>query len=122
MIEYRGILHVRVLVANTARALVFYRDVLGLEVRTDRPDLCFPGAWLTVGAQQLHLLELPNIPIPWRVVRRTAAATGTWPSPWLASRRSGRRLIALLCPIRSAAWAVRRFSRRVVCLLLAFAA
>jgi glyoxylase I family protein len=26
----------------------------------DRPDLAFPGAWLDLGAQQIHLLELPN--------------------------------------------------------------
>jgi glyoxylase I family protein len=26
----------------------------------DRPDLGFPGAWLQLGAQQIHLLELEN--------------------------------------------------------------
>ncbi len=28
--------------------------------QTERPDLGFPGAWLQLGAQQLHLLELDN--------------------------------------------------------------
>jgi glyoxylase I family protein len=28
--------------------------------QTDRPDLGFPGAWLQLGAQQIHLLELEN--------------------------------------------------------------
>jgi len=52
--------HVSVLVANTEQALHFYRDVLGMAVDPSRPDLGYPGAWLTVGAAQIHLLELPN--------------------------------------------------------------
>ncbi|BAZ94465.1 glyoxalase [Thiohalobacter sp. COW1] len=52
--------HVSVIVADTARALEFYRDLLGLPVNPDRPDLGYPGAWLDVGAAQIHLLELPN--------------------------------------------------------------
>lgn len=60
MIDYHGIGHVSVLVADTARALAFYRDILGLTVEPSRPDLGYPGAWLNVGPQQIHLLELPN--------------------------------------------------------------
>jgi glyoxylase I family protein len=56
----RAIHHVSLLVADTARALAFYRDVLGLDVEPSRPDLPFPGAWLNIGGQQIHLLELPN--------------------------------------------------------------
>lgn len=52
--------HVSLIVADTERALGFYRDLLGLEVDPGRPDLSFPGAWLRIGAQQIHLLELPN--------------------------------------------------------------
>lgn len=55
-----GIHHVSLIVADTARALSFYRDLLGLAVDPARPDLGYPGAWLTVGEQQIHLLELPN--------------------------------------------------------------
>ncbi len=54
------ILHASFLVADTERALAFYRDVLGLEVDSERPDLGFPGAWLKVGEASIHLLELPN--------------------------------------------------------------
>jgi glyoxylase I family protein len=54
------IAHVSFLVSDTERALVFYRDVLGLSIDTSRSDLAFPGAWLEVGDQQIHLLELPN--------------------------------------------------------------
>ncbi len=60
MIEYRGIAHASVIVADTARALAFYRDVLGMRVLPERPNLGYPGAWLAVGDQQIHLLELPN--------------------------------------------------------------
>ena len=52
--------HVSVLVADTSRALEFYCGVLGLAVDHARPDLGYPGAWLTVGNQQIHLLQLPN--------------------------------------------------------------
>jgi predicted enzyme related to lactoylglutathione lyase len=32
--------------------------VLGLRVRNDRPDFGFAGAWLDIGGQQVHLLQL----------------------------------------------------------------
>ncbi|MGD8587705.1 MAG: VOC family protein [Chromatiales bacterium] len=52
--------HVSLIVADTTRALGFYRDLLGLEVAANRPDLGYPGAWLELGEAQIHLLELPN--------------------------------------------------------------
>jgi len=52
--------HVSLVVKSTERALAFYHGLLGLEVCQDRPDLGFAGAWLQVGEQQIHLLELPN--------------------------------------------------------------
>lgn len=59
MVEIEAIHHVSLIVADTRRALDFYVGVLGMKV-TERPDLGFPGAWLQVGFQQIHLLELPN--------------------------------------------------------------
>jgi glyoxylase I family protein len=56
---FLGIHHAAVLVSDTARALAFYRDVLGLP-EVSRADLPYPGAWLGAGAQQIHLMELPN--------------------------------------------------------------
>jgi len=55
-----GLHHVSLIVADTRRALVFYRDIMGLKIDHTRPDLAFPGAWLSLGDLQLHLLELPN--------------------------------------------------------------
>jgi glyoxylase I family protein len=60
MTSVRDLHHVSLIVANTTRALEFYQGVLGLEVDQSRPDLAFPGVWLTLGDRQLHLLELPN--------------------------------------------------------------
>jgi len=52
--------HVSLLVRDTAKALEFYCEILGLEKDLNRPDLDFPGAWLNIGEQQIHLLELEN--------------------------------------------------------------
>lgn len=56
--------HVSLIVADTRRALAFYRDLLGLQIDPSRPDLGYPGAWLWLdshsGPTQIHLLQLPN--------------------------------------------------------------
>lgn len=52
--------HASLIVADTDRALDFYCGLLGLERDDSRPDLGYPGAWLNLGRQQIHLLELPN--------------------------------------------------------------
>lgn len=52
--------HCSLIVADTGKALDFYCKILGLVVDKSRPDLGYPGAWLNVGKQQIHLLELPN--------------------------------------------------------------
>ena len=58
--EVHGIDHVSLLVSDADRACRFYAEVLGLSV-LPRPDLGFPGAWLSLGGgQALHLLELPD--------------------------------------------------------------
>ena len=52
--------HVSLIVSDTNRSLAFYSDLLGLVPDGQRPDLGYPGAWLWIGDQQIHLLELPN--------------------------------------------------------------
>ena len=49
--------HVSVNVTDVDAAIQFYTDVLGLTVRSDRPDLRVGGAWLDAGDQQVHLIE-----------------------------------------------------------------
>lgn len=51
--------HASLIVSDTEASLKFYRDVLGMQP-TERPNLPFPGAWLQIGEQQIHLLELDN--------------------------------------------------------------
>ena len=58
MIEIHSINHVSLLVTDTRRSLDFYHGVLGLVIDASRPEMDFPGAWLTVGDGQIHLLEL----------------------------------------------------------------
>jgi glyoxylase I family protein len=54
-----GIHHVSINVDDVAAAVEFYVGRLGLEARSDRPDFGFDGAWLSVGAQQVHLIAAP---------------------------------------------------------------
>lgn len=53
--------HVSINVNDVDAAVRFYVDVLGMELRNDRPAFGFGGAWLDAGAggQQLHLIEAP---------------------------------------------------------------
>ncbi len=52
--------HVSLVVADTQKSIEFYNKVLGIPLSEDRPELGFPGAWLQLGGQQIHLLEVPN--------------------------------------------------------------
>ena len=51
--------HSSLIVRDTKASLKFYCGILGLKL-LDRPDFPYFGAWLDLGLQQLHLLELPN--------------------------------------------------------------
>lgn len=53
--------HVSILVSDLERALRFYEGLLGLQ-QAQRPDLGYPGAWLSLGEQQIHLLQLAGPP------------------------------------------------------------
>jgi len=57
---YESILHASLIIKDTKQSLEFYNEILGITIDTQRPDLGFPGAWLNIGKQQIHLLELPN--------------------------------------------------------------
>ena len=53
--------HVSLNVSDVARALTFYRDLLGM-AELPRPDFPFGGAWLDAGTgRQVHLIEA-NVP------------------------------------------------------------
>ncbi len=49
--------HVSVNVSDPERSIAFYTEVLGGTVRADRPDFGIGGAWIDLGATQVHLIE-----------------------------------------------------------------
>lgn len=55
---FLAIQHASLVVADLQRSLSFYCNTLGMQ-QCSRPTLSFPGAWLQIGAQQLHLLNVP---------------------------------------------------------------
>ncbi|KAK6147683.1 hypothetical protein DH2020_018595 [Rehmannia glutinosa] len=57
-----GVHHVGILCENLERSLHFYQNILGLSINEARPHdkLPYRGAWLWVGAEMIHLMELPN--------------------------------------------------------------
>ncbi|KAL2921840.1 Uncharacterized protein RDABS01_013331, partial [Bienertia sinuspersici] len=57
-----GMHHVGILCKNLERSLDFYQNILGLEINEARlhDKLPYRGAWLWVGSEMIHLMELPN--------------------------------------------------------------
>lgn len=55
--------HVSVNVTDVASATRFYTEFLGGSLRHDRPDFGFGGAWIDLGASQVHLLEAAVPPV-----------------------------------------------------------
>ncbi|TYI06900.1 hypothetical protein ES332_A10G191200v1 [Gossypium tomentosum] len=64
-----GIHHVGILCENLERSLEFYQNILDLEINEARPHdkLPYRGAWLWMGSEMIHLMELPN---PEPLIRR----------------------------------------------------
>lgn len=58
--KIHSLLHSSLVVEDLARARAFYEGVLGLSPSQLRPDMSFDGVWYELGAQQIHLLCLPN--------------------------------------------------------------
>ncbi|XP_010247376.1 PREDICTED: uncharacterized protein LOC104590407, partial [Nelumbo nucifera] len=54
--------HVGLLCENLEQSLEFYQNLLGLKINEARPHdkLPYRGAWLWVGSEMIHLMELPN--------------------------------------------------------------
>ena len=57
--QVRGIHHVSINVHELDPAMRFYVEGLGFR-ELPRPDFGFAGAWLEMGAHQLHLIETPG--------------------------------------------------------------
>ena len=61
-ILFHGVHHVALLCENLERSLEFYCGILNLEINPDRPHekLPYRGAWLWIGPEMIHLMELSN--------------------------------------------------------------
>eukprot|EP00775_Hariotina_reticulata_P011693 gene11696-11837_t len=59
---FHGVHHVALICSNLERSLEFYQGLLGMEINPDRPHnkLPYRGAWLWIGPEMIHLMELPN--------------------------------------------------------------
>jgi len=55
---FSGIHHSSLIVEDLDKSLQFYCDFLGLQKDPQRPEMAYKGAWLNVGSQQIHLLNL----------------------------------------------------------------
>ncbi len=58
--NYIALHHGSLVVQDLPGAVDFYCRILGMQHNTSRPDMVFDGAWLDIGAQQIHLLKLPR--------------------------------------------------------------
>lgn len=54
-----GVHHVALNASDVDKSVAFYTGLLGGTLRDDRPDFGFPGAWMNLGTQQVHLIEAP---------------------------------------------------------------
>jgi len=58
--NFIGLHHGSVIVKDLTASLYFYCHIIGLKENITRPKMSFDGAWLDVGEQQIHLLQLPE--------------------------------------------------------------
>ncbi len=52
--------HASLIVRDLTKSINFYCQIIGLKESSLRPEMSYKGAWLDVGQQQIHLLDLPQ--------------------------------------------------------------
>ena len=60
MIHIKQLMHAGLIVSDLKRSREFYEGLLGLSPNPNRPDFSFEGVWYDIGANQLHLMVVPN--------------------------------------------------------------
>ena len=60
MIHIKQLMHAGRIVSDLKRSREFYEGLLGLSPNPNRPDFSFEGVWYDIGANQLHLMVVPN--------------------------------------------------------------
>ena len=57
---FAGMHHASLIVRDLTKSVNFYCQIIGLKESALRPEMSYRGAWLDVGLQQIHLLDLPQ--------------------------------------------------------------
>lgn len=60
MIKIDALLHAGLIISDLKRSRAFYEGLLGLTPNPARPDFGFEGVWYDIGANQIHLMVVPN--------------------------------------------------------------
>ena len=69
MINIKQFMHAGLIVSDLKKSRDFYEGLLGLSPNPKRPDFSFEGVWYDIGANQLHLMVVPN---PYENITRPA--------------------------------------------------
>ncbi len=60
MIKIDALLHAGLIISDLEKSRAFYEGLLGLVPNPARPDFGFEGVWYDIGANQIHLMVVPN--------------------------------------------------------------
>jgi catechol 2,3-dioxygenase-like lactoylglutathione lyase family enzyme len=60
MIKIDALLHAGLIISDLEKSRAFYEGLLGLTPNPARPDFGFEGVWYDIGANQIHLMAVPN--------------------------------------------------------------
>jgi glyoxylase I family protein len=60
MIKIDALLHAGLIISDLEKSRTFYEGLLGLTPSPARPDFGFEGVWYDIGANQIHLMVVPN--------------------------------------------------------------
>lgn len=60
MIKLNRMMHTGLIIGDLQRSRAFYEGLLGLTPNPHRPDFGFEGVWYDIGANQVHLMVVPN--------------------------------------------------------------
>lgn len=60
MIKINRLMHTGLIIGDLQRSRAFYEGLLGFTPNPDRPSFGFEGVWYDIGANQVHLMVVPN--------------------------------------------------------------
>lgn len=60
MIKLNRMLHTGLIIGDLQRSRDFYEGLLGFTPNPNRPNFGFEGVWYDIGANQVHLMVVPN--------------------------------------------------------------